>query len=141
MINVLRFVPHHLYGHDSYPPYAAGFFYAVTLTYADSVLEYHRNSTSNDWLSIDDAYITGIVADELGCTKRLFDMYNKVGLFGVGEEVAEYWMSRADVNKNLTHLDAPVAMITESTVIDSGVWAKLSLLSLLSELRAMNIVV
>ncbi len=130
-----RFVPQHLYNGTVYPDYASGYFYAVTASYVDCVLEYIGNTTSDTWIPVDDAFIVGILSAKLNATQRLSEPGQNLGLFDMGEDLPAYWMMRSDTNKCLTHMDAPVPVMQPSPLIQSGLWAKVSLLYHRSQLK------
>jgi hypothetical protein len=133
-----RFVPQHLYKEDVYPAYPSGYFYAVTASYADCLLAYIGNTTSDTWITVDDAFIGGILAVKLNATLRLSEVGRTPGLFGFGDDVPADWMMRSDANKSMTHMDAPVAVTEISHIIHSDAWATISLLYQRSQLNTKN---
>jgi hypothetical protein len=56
------------YSNPVYPDFAAGFFYAVTTSYAKAVTDH---VIGKPLFRFDDVYLTGILAEELNATRWL----------------------------------------------------------------------
>jgi hypothetical protein len=95
-------MPKSIYPHSKYPKYIHGNFYAVNREFAAKLVTALEGRIL--W-PVEDAQITGLMADELNATRR------DVGGIGYGLWMLARWLMKGSFN--LTLYNAPVALSIE----------------------------